>query len=90
MKDKIHITICTGTACFVMGGSELVMLEEHLPAKLKDFVEISGSTCLGYCKHETSCKAPFVKIDGVVMNQASVPKILAYLEKNLNDAREGL
>lgn len=90
MKEKIHITVCTGTACFVMGGSEIVMLEEHLPAAIKDYVEISGSACLGFCKDATAGKAPFVKIDGVVMNQASVPKILAYLEKNTPFEQEKL
>jgi NADH:ubiquinone oxidoreductase subunit E len=88
MKEKIHITVCTGTACFVMGGSELVMLEEHLPAAIKDQVEISGSACLGFCKQATTGKAPFVKIDGVVMNQASVPKILDYLDKNTSIKQE--
>ena len=35
MGDKIKITICTGTHCFVMGGSDLLLLDECLPRRLK-------------------------------------------------------
>lgn len=85
MKEKIQITICTGTACFVMGGSELVMLEENLPDNLSKLVEVAGSTCLDFCKEESCGKAPFVKIDDYVMSQATIPKILSYLENKLMD-----
>ena len=49
---KIQVEICTGTACFVMGASELMLLEEKLPESLKDKVEITGSTCMGNCHRD--------------------------------------
>ncbi len=74
--EKIHISICTGTTCFVMGGSELMLLKEKLPADIKEFVEIEGKTCLGNCKKNNSLKAPFVEINGELMCKATIPSII--------------
>ena len=38
--EKIKVSICTGTACFVMGSSEIMLIEEKLPEDLKDKVEV--------------------------------------------------
>ncbi len=81
MNDKIRITICTGTACFVMGGSDLLLLEEQLPESLKERVHITASTCIDVCQEDDQGKPPFVEIDGVVMSQASIPKIVKYLNE---------
>jgi NADH:ubiquinone oxidoreductase subunit E len=81
---KNTVTICTGTACFVMGGSDLLLLEEQLPDDLKAITRIEGSTCMGYCerseqgKHKSDC-APFVRINGELIEQANVQKIIDYL-----------
>jgi len=82
--NKHKVTICTGTACFVMGGSELLLLEEQLPDDLKAITEIEGSPCIGTCKHSEHGKnqsdhAPFVQINGEVIEQASTQKIIEYL-----------
>jgi NADH:ubiquinone oxidoreductase subunit E len=82
MKHKI--TICTGTTCFVMGGSELLLLEEELPDDLKEITEIEGSPCIGFCKRAEagqthSGRAPFVMINGEVMEECSSVKIIDYL-----------
>jgi len=81
---KHKVTVCTGTACFVMGGSELLLLEEQLPDDLKAVTEIEGSPCTNNCKSPEYGKnqtdhAPFVRIDGEVMEQASVQKIIERL-----------
>ena len=85
---KVKVVICTGTACFVMGGSELLMLEEQLPAHLAGQVDISGCSCMEFCKDETSGKAPFVQIDDRVMSQATVEKVIDAIEKRIEAKRE--
>ncbi len=80
MSEEIKIIICTGTHCFVMGGSDLLLLEDHIPEELKDKVSIEGSSCLNYCEDRTKGKAPFVRINGNLMEQATIPKILKYIE----------
>jgi len=85
--NKHKVTICTGTACFVMGGSELLLLEEQLPNELKAITEIEGSPCIGTCKQSEFGKtqsdhAPFVQIDDEVMEQANIQKIIEYLREH--------
>jgi NADH:ubiquinone oxidoreductase subunit E len=82
---KNKITVCTGTACFVMGGSELLLLEDQLPPELKDSSEVEGSSCLGFCRRSgsgasRSDRAPFVKINDTVLDQATTGKIIEYLK----------
>jgi len=81
---KHKVTICTGTACFVMGGSELLLLEEELPDDLKAITEIEGSPCSGICNRSEysgaqADHAPFAQVDGKIIEQASVQKIIECL-----------
>lgn len=86
-NNKIVIKICTGTLCHVMGGSELPELAFYLPDHMKASVVIKGMICEGFCKDSTK-KPPFVNIDGVLMEQASIEKIIGYIEKALcNDTK---
>ncbi|MCL2242329.1 MAG: hypothetical protein FWC04_07380 [Chitinispirillia bacterium] len=82
---KHKVIICTGTACFVMGGSELLLLEEQLPDDLKAVTDVAGSPCAGICKRSEysgaqADHAPFAEVNGKVIEQASVQKIIACLK----------
>jgi hypothetical protein len=77
--EKIKVTVCTGTACFVMGASELMLLKEKLPDELKDIVEVSGCTCMSECKGDKNGMPPYVRIDDEVIHAANVPDIIARL-----------
>ncbi len=86
-RKKIQVVICTGTLCHVLGGAELPSLEHHLPEKLKKLVEIKGSPCIHHCKDKDR-RPPFVEINGELIEQATIHKILEYLEKmNANDSK---
>ena len=74
MKHKV--TICTGTACYVLGGADLLLLQEYLPAKIAKDVEITGSPCLGLCHNDSAGKPPFALVDGNAMSSASVQAIV--------------
>lgn len=76
---KIKVTVCTGTACFVMGASELMLLKEKLPEELKDKVEVSGCTCMNECKGDKNGRPPYVKIEDEVLHGANMPDIIARL-----------
>ena len=80
---KIKVSICTGTTCYVMGASELLLLEEVLPAHLKDVVEIEGVTCLEKCKSTGigNAKAPFVLVDDELVSSATVQSVIAKIEE---------
>jgi NADH:ubiquinone oxidoreductase subunit E len=81
MSKKFKVSICTGTTCYVLGGAHLMLLEDCLPADLRDQVEVVGSACLNECDKETS-RPPYVKINDYMMESANVTKVLEYIRAN--------
>ncbi len=81
--QKLVVKICTGTLCYVMGGSELQVLSDHLPEQLKDRVEIKGATCLDFCNESGSSKAPFVTVNDKVVENATISKVISTIEEEL-------
>lgn len=82
--EKIKVNVCLGTTCFVMGGSNLHDLSEIVPKKYGDKVEVAGSNCLGLCSINWEySKAPYVKVDDVVITEATVEKVLEAIDKKL-------
>ncbi|MBO4760006.1 MAG: DUF1450 domain-containing protein [Spirochaetaceae bacterium] len=82
--EKIKISICTGTACFVMGASEIMLIEDNLPEDLRGKVEVEGITCLEKCKDSSCGKAPFVLVDGQLVQQATVNSVIEKIRTILN------
>ena len=78
---KVKVQICIGTTCYIMGASKLQSLEEYLPSELKNITEISGSQCLGCCRNGNYGKAPFVKINGEIMANATTASIIEKISK---------
>lgn len=85
MSDVVRVVVCSGTACYVMGGSELLLLDDHIPAKWKGRIEIEGSPCLGFCKDKAYGKAPYATVDGEVVAAATVPAVLQKIAEKLGD-----
>ncbi|MEI3253724.1 MAG: NAD(P)H-dependent oxidoreductase subunit E [Candidatus Gastranaerophilaceae bacterium] len=83
-SGKILVELCFGTTCFVMGASKLQELESLIPPQYRKRVEIKAHTCLDLCKNATYMKAPFVKIDGEIISEATVEKVLKAIESKLN------
>ena len=83
-SSKIKLELCFGTTCFVMGASKLQEIESIIPPQYKDKVEVTAHTCLDLCKNATYMKAPFVKIDGEIISEATVEKVLKAIERKLN------
>lgn len=79
----ITVRICSGTLCYVMGGSELWMLPEILPEELKSKVIFKGSPCLGHCNKEKPSRAPYVEVNGKVIHDASVSKIIEVIKDEI-------
>ncbi len=78
MNKKLRIEICTGTTCYVLGGAQLMLLSQQIPANLNDRVEVAEVKCLQACKAE-GAKPPFVKIGDFLMSEASPGRIIDYL-----------
>ncbi len=84
MKEKVMVKICTGTLCYLMGGADLQLLEEHLTPEMIDRVEVSGSPCLDCCNHDSSAKAPFVMVGDRLISEANITKIVDAIREELN------
>ncbi len=86
--NKVDVKICMGTTCFVMGSSNLQGLTELVPRKFKDKAEVTGVTCLGMCSSATSgeySKAPYVKVNEVIVQEATIEKVVAEIERQINE-----
>lgn len=82
--DKISVKVCIGTTCFVMGGANLQELNEIIPKKYGDKVEVVGTNCLGLCSiNWESSKAPYVKVGDEIISEATVEKVIAAIDKQI-------
>lgn len=80
---KVLVEICVGTACYVMGASELMLIEDYLTPEQKERVEIKGTTCLDVCQHSEQGKAPFVRIDGQIYDRVNVRSLVDLIAKHI-------
>lgn len=74
--NKVHITVCLGTTCHLMGSSHLQTLDSDLPAEIRNMVVLQYRRCLELCSGKDPDKAPFVIINGEVMTNATVHRII--------------
>ena len=82
--SKIEVKVCMVTTCFVMGGSNLQELNDIIPKRYGDKVEVSASNCLGLCSINWEySKAPYVKVDDDVVTEATIDKVIELIDKKL-------
>lgn len=87
--SKINVKVCLGTTCFVMGSSNLQELMETVPMKYGNSVEVLGVPCLGLCSIDWEySRAPYVKVDDVVVYEATVEKVFNEIERKLKNERK--
>lgn len=73
----IAVTICSGTACYVLGGSELLTIKEHLPEGYAQYVMLAGSPCLNRCKDRSEGKRPpYASVDGKTYGGVDMEKLV--------------
>lgn len=83
MSQKIIVRICTGTTCYVLGGAQLLALEDELPTDVRARVSIEGALCFQLCKEDECRKAPFAWVNEILISEATVPKIIAEIQRQL-------
>ncbi len=62
--EKIKVEICCGTACYLLGATRLMGIEQNLSKEMKDRVEFEVKPCLGLCNDERLGGSPYVRING--------------------------
>ncbi len=78
----VKVRICCGTACFVMGGSDLLLIREKLSEEENSKISVTFEPCLRYCK-EKGKNPPFVVIDGEVYEKMTVEKLVSVIKKKI-------
>jgi len=81
--EKIIIKICMGTTCFILCNSELQDIEEEIDPKLLPFIEIMGSSCLGFCKESNYHKIPCATINGKLIENVNKATLLKCIEETV-------
>ena len=85
MQKEINISVCTGSTCYTQGRAILNELLKIVPQKYGNNVKVAGVPCLEVCSidwgHE---KAPYVKINEEILNNATVEKVVARVDELLN------
>lgn len=80
--EKLIVKVCSGTMCYVMGGAELQLLGDALPAEISNSVDIHGVTCLDCC-NKGEGKAPFVIVGDTVVSGANIANVMEEIHKQL-------
>ena len=83
-KEKVQLKICVGTACFVQGGSDLLLYNDFVDPAIIAECEIEGSSCLNACKAD-GAGAPYVEINGVLHSKVTQDKFCKLLTEAVKD-----
>jgi len=83
MPGMIEVQICYGTLCFVMGGSAFELIGEKLPDDIKNSVLVKGMNCPGYCNTQDNGKPPFVLVNGKLVAEANLNKLIACIREEV-------
>lgn len=82
--DKILVKVCVGTACFVLGASELQDIAERVPTKWLEYIEFRGVNCLEICKDNEFGRAPYVMINNEILSEATPQRVIERLQQLLD------
>lgn len=87
--NQVKVTICVGTACYVLGGAELLGAIDELNHDFGERVLCEGSPCLGLCKLGRENKAPFAKVNGKVIEAVTIESLKNAVKAALSEAGNG-
>ena len=79
MNSSLVIEICTGTACYVQGGSYLLEIENRIPTRLRSRISIRGVGCLGICGRNNGMRPPYALVDQSLMGDLDLDKLEAVI-----------
>ena len=83
MERKIHLQVCSGTTCFVMGGSDLLTIFEHLSLEERERVTLAAVPCFEHCKSWEQSRPPFVTIDGKLYDHMNLEKTVHVIREKI-------
>ena len=82
---KLQLEICCGTTCYMLGANRLLNIENEMPPQLRGKADVKASPCLGLCSDKDLSGAPYVKLNGEVIENATAEKIFSKMLALLED-----
>jgi len=87
--EKIKITVCCGTTCYVLGNYEILEWKNSLDKQLKEQVCLKGSACLGRCREVGKGRPPFIYVNDELICEANLEKLLTKIKQLQTEAASG-
>ena len=81
--NKLSVKICSGTSCFVQGGSELLAFEDFLDDSLISSCNFEECFCTEDCKKQENLSPPFVRIGDKVYGNVKPTDLCRLIRENL-------
>ena len=72
---KMQLEICCGTTCYMLGANCLLNIENEMPSELRGKADVRALPCMGLCHEKELSGAPYVKLNGEVIENATAEKI---------------
>ncbi len=73
----VTVTVCTGTACYILGGSELLTVKEKLPKRYSKYIILQGSSCMNRCgERSEKNRPPYVSVDGEIYGGVDMERLV--------------
>ncbi|MBQ7394521.1 MAG: NAD(P)H-dependent oxidoreductase subunit E [Lentisphaeria bacterium] len=82
---KMQLEICCGTTCYMLGANRLLNIENEMPSHLRSHAVVKASACLGLCGNRDLAGAPYVKLNGEVIGEATPEKIFSRMQALLEE-----
>ena len=82
---KMQLEICCGTTCYMLGANRLLNIENEMPSDLRGKIEVKALPCMGLCNEKELSGAPYVKLNGEVIENATAEKIYAKMRELIEE-----
>lgn len=70
-----------GTMCYIMGGAELKDIAETIPEEMRKHLDVSFSSCLGYCNEMQD--PPYIELNGRMVAGVSKSSLIQLLKEEI-------
>jgi len=85
---KIEVEIFCGMTCYMLGNARILNIGAHLPEKWLPHIELMVSPCPVDCGCLDLAKAPFARINGQLVQNATLESVCAAITEIMKQQEE--
>ena len=87
-NSKIEVEIFCGMTCYMLGNARILNIGAHLPEKWLPHIELMVSPCPVDCGCLDLAKAPFARINGQLIQNATLESVCAAITEIMKQQEE--